>query len=471
MSSLSILVVDDEQVLADELCEYLVSCGHRCEASYHPVDALSRLGRLDPDIVLLDLKLPEIDGLQVLERIRASEVDAEVIVMSGHGDIDSVTRAFQLGAFDFLQKSFRPQDVQLAIERTSKFQQLNRELQTLEERHAAFAAEVEAQVGSAFVGTSEAARRVLELAARAADHADATVLITGESGTGKELIARTIHFQSRRRTAPLVTVNCAAVHHELFESEFFGHVKGAYTGAVARRGGYLRRADGGTLFLDEIGELPSAMQAKLLRVLEYQSFMPVGSDDEERVDVRVIAATNRNLEVASRQGEFRVDLYYRLQAMEIAMPPLRDRATDIPLLVRHFAEELAEQMGRPVPRFDPATLDELERYAFPGNVRELRNAVERAMILGHDRLTVGLPGEATNETDRSARDETLELVPSAERLPTLSLDELERRAVVEALRRSGGVHARAARLLGISRQALLRRMERHGLTDPDPDVY
>jgi DNA-binding NtrC family response regulator len=464
MTQLHIAILDDERTLADELGEYLTSLGHDCTVYYHPRDALSSIPASPPDILLLDLKLPETDGLTVLERIRAVAPQIEVIVMSGHGDVDSVTKAFRLGAFDFLQKSFSPADVQIALERTSTYQTLRRRFDELESRHAALTAGLSDADEVLFVGTSPAARTVLDLAERAAEHADTTVLITGESGTGKELLARRIHLRSARRGEPFVTVNCAAVNRELCESEFFGHVKGAYTGAAGPRAGYFQSANGGTVFLDEIGELPPSMQAKLLRVLEYGAFMPVGSDAERRVDVRVIAASNRDLAGCAERGEFRVDLYYRLQTFEVAVPPLRERREDLPLLVRHFREALVRQMGHPAPVSDDRLLELVAGYSFPGNVRELRNAVERAMITGHPGIDVG-PHPDEPADDRASLSSTASagtpLRPTSADLASLDLASLERDAIREALRRSGGVHATAARLLGISRQSLLRRLEKH----------
>jgi DNA-binding NtrC family response regulator len=455
MTQLRIAILDDERTLADELSEYLTSLGHSCTVFYHPREALLRIPDSPPDILLLDLRLPQMDGLAVLERIREAASQVEVIVMSGHGDVDSVTKAFRLGAFDFLQKSFSPADVQIALERTSTYQALRRRYDDLEHRHAALAAGLSDTDEVRFVGTSAAARAVLDLADRAAAHPDTTVLITGESGTGKELLARRIHLGSTRRSEPLVTVNCAAVNRDLFESEFFGHVKGAYTGAAGTRSGYFQSANGGTIFLDEIGELPASMQAKLLRVLEYGAFMPVGSDAERRVDVRIIVASNQDLAACTERGEFRVDLYYRLQAFEIAVPALRDRPEDLPLLVRHFRESFVRQMGHPAPVRDEQLLELISGYPFPGNVRELRNAVERAMITGHPGIRVQ-PDAAEPAAEPANPVEPTPLEPTS-----LDLASLEREAIREALRRSSGVHAGAARLLGISRQSLLRRLAKH----------
>ncbi len=462
MSGLSILILDDERSLAEELEEYLTNLGHSCTATFHPEDAISRAKEVRFDILLLDLRLPDMDGLEVLKLIKKAQPEIEVIVMSGHGDVDSVTQAFRLGAFDFLQKSFRPGDVRIAIERTATYQNLQRRYRELEARHQRVSRELEEMVGSAFVGESESTRHVLDMVERSAAHASSTVLITGESGTGKELVARMIHFRGPRREEPLVTVNCAAVHRDLFESEFFGHVKGAFTGAVSDRSGHVRRAHRGTLFLDEVGELPLPMQAKLLRVLEQHTLIPVGGDREENVDVRVVAATNKNLPEAVRDRNFRIDLYYRLQTLEIPIPPLRDRPEDIEPLVRHFVHEFAGNMGRTAPQLPPNELEKLCRYSFPGNVRELKNLVERGMILSCGELELSVPEALPGNP--AADDVSIPIDDSrtgAGNLPSLVIADLERRAIEEALRRSAGVHSKAARLLGITRQALARRMAKH----------
>ncbi len=477
MKGLAILVLDDEQTLADELCEYLVNLGHRCTASYRPAEAFAVLRNTDIEILLLDLKLPEMNGIEVLRSVRRDYPDVEVIVMSGHGDIESVTEAFRIGAFDFLHKSFRPADVRIALERTGTYRALQRRYHDLKQRHERMAGELKRTVGAEFIGTSDAARQVLMLVERAAENPDTTVLIEGESGTGKELVAHMIHFQSSRADGPLVPVNCAAVNDELFDSLFFGHVKGAYTGAVANRAGYLQRADGGTLFLDEVAELPISMQAKLLRVLEYGTFLPVGSDKERTVDVRVVAATNRELTSAVEKGEFRMDLYFRLQTVEIIVPPLRDRPEDIEPLVHYFLDEFAEKMGRRRPGVDDKLLRDLQSYSFPGNIRELRNLVERAMIYGFEQGFLKVARGSTPAALSAGADsppgpsqpEPARVGPGtdARSLPTLDLVELEKHAITEALRRSGGNRTRAARVLGISRQGLTRRIEKYDIRDVD----
>lgn len=475
MSGLSILILDDEESLAEELREYLTGLGHFCVATYHPREALSRIEKERFDILLLDLRLPDTDGLEVLQQVRVLQPETEVIVMSGHGDIDSVTRAFRLGAFDFLQKSFTPADVRIAIERTSTYQALQRRYRDLETRHRRVSKEIEELVGSAFVGESVAAGRILEMVDRCAESSSSAVLISGESGTGKELVARMIHYRSPRREGPLVTVNCAAVQNELFESEFFGHVKGAFTGAVSNRTGCVRRAHEGTLFLDEIGELPTAMQAKLLRVLEQGTFLPVGSDSEEKADVRIVAASNRDLRRAITEKSFRSDLYYRLQTLEIFIPPLRERPEDIEPLVRHFLKELSARMGRRCPKLSSEELQTLNAYPFPGNVRELRNLVERAMILSRGDLAFPVPktspppsstGHGIHAAEEQGR-MTADSVSLARSLPTLRLADIERLAIEEALRQAGGVHSRAARLLGVSRQTLSRRMSKYSIVLPE----
>ena len=466
MKGLTILILDDEEELAEELAEYLSSLGHQCTTSYHPTAALQQVQQQPFDVLLLDLKLPDMDGLEVLKQVKKARPEIEVIVMSGHGDIDSVTQAFRLGAVDFLQKSFRPAEIRIAIERTGIYQALQKRYRNLQARHRQVTGELADHLGAAFIGRSYPTERVLEIVSRAAGNAATPVLITGESGTGKELVARMVHYQSPRKEQALVTVNCAAVQRELFESEFFGHMKGAFTGAVAARTGLVARAHGGTLFLDEIGELSPAMQAKLLRVLEQGTYNPVGSDRDEQADVRIIAATNRNLREATGTGEFRRDLYYRLQTIEIDIPPLRERREDIEPLVSYFIEELSRGMGRRPPKLTDKDLRRLHNYSFPGNVRELKNIIERAMIMTPEQLeldiplnpSAGLPDPKSPETHAVA-----EVSRYGSRLPTLLLSELEIEAIEEALRISRGGISRAAEILGISRQALDRRMNKYGI--------
>ncbi len=463
MKGLAILILDDEEELADELSEYLSGLGHTCTTAYHPAVALEEVRERSFDVLLLDLRLPDIDGLEVLKQVKEIQPELEVIVMSGHGDIESVTQAFRLGAFDFLQKSFRPADIRIAIERTGTYQALQKRYRDLAARHRQVTGELAERLGAAFIGRSYATERVLDIVARAASGGTAPILITGESGTGKELVARMVHYQSPRKERPLVTVNCAAVQRDLFESEFFGHVKGAFTGAVAHRTGVVGRAREGTLFLDEIGELPPAMQAKLLRVLEQGTYIPVGSDREEQADVRIIAATNRNLREDSGTGRFRRDLYYRLQTVEIEIPPLRERRDDIEPLVNYFVEELARGMGLRPPTLSGDDLDNLRNYPFPGNVRELKNIIERALILNPKRPELDIPTRTRAEPHRAAGTPV-----HSGRLPTLLLSELETQAIREALRGTHGGISRAAQILGISRQALDRRMTKYKIS-PDRD--
>jgi DNA-binding NtrC family response regulator len=462
MSESSVLILDDETRLAQELSEFLVSI--RCKAwiADRPSAAFRLLDSEKIEIALVDIKLPEYDGLEFIRRLKGQKPDIEVIVMSGHGDMDSVINAFRLGAFDYLRKPFTTLDLQASIVRTQKYLVVKESSR----RYARICADLNLELSASpdFVGESAGMKGVSQAMSMAASNPDAPLVILGESGTGKELVARRIHGMSARASGRFVAVNCSAVPREIFESEFFGHEKGAFTDAHAPRTGLFRTADGGTLFLDEVGEIPLESQPKLLRVIEEKRVRPVGSDRETEVDVRIICATNRDLSEAAKRGTFRLDLYYRLAVMEIHLPPLRERSEDIPLLARHFLEISGMHAVRVSEILRDGFLEILKSYSYPGNVRELKNFMERSAILGRaptreeSRSWFGrthgvehlLSGRDDSASDAGRR--------------SLNLAEQERRLIEIALKESGGVRARAAGLLGLSRQALDRRLERHGIS-------
>jgi two-component system response regulator HydG len=402
------------------------------------------------DVVVTDLRLPGADGVQVLRAARGRDARTAVVLMTAYGTIESAVEAMKLGAFDFVQKPFELESLELRVERAVAHARLVSEVETLrEERARAFASDI--------VGESPAMREAVELAQRVAP-TRSTVLLTGETGTGKELIAGLIHGGSPRASRPFVKVNCAALPETLLESELFGHERGAFTGADRQRAGRFEQADGGTLFLDEIGDMTPATQVKLLRVLQDGEFHRVGGTRPMRCDVRIIAATNHDLEQRVREGTFREDLYFRLHVIRVHLPPLRERGADALALARHFLEQFSADLGRPGARFGEEALERIRAHPWPGNVRELRNAVERAVLLsdGDEILAehVGLAPAAVS----GWRPE----------LPAggLALAEVERAVVMEALRRARFVQKEAAALLRVSRRKLNYMIRRMGITHP-----
>src|SRR5918996_3909567 len=367
----SILIVDDEPGVRSALTGVLQDEGYDVEAAESGEAALERLARQSYDVVVLDIWLPGMDGLATLTRMRERQIETQVVIVSGHGNIESAVRAIKMGAFDFVEKP-------LSLEKTVLVVRNALRQRSLEAENRALRAKVDAQ--HTMVGESYAMVKLREQVAMAAP-TNGRVLIFGENGTGKELVARNIHAMSRRRSGPFVEVNCAAIPEELIESELFGHVRGAFTGAVADRRGKFEAAHGGTIFLDEIGDMSLKTQAKVLRVLQEQTMEAVGGTARIKVDARVLAATNKDLQAEIRGGNFREDLYFRLNVIPIFVPPLRDRAEDIPLLAEHFLAEFAREYGRRLKNFDTAAVALLQRYSWPGNVRELRNVIERLMIM------------------------------------------------------------------------------------------
>jgi DNA-binding NtrC family response regulator len=404
------------------------------------------------DLVVTDVRMPGLDGLELLARVRAISPDTPVVMITAEGTIETAVEAMKQGAFEFLTKPFPGEKLRLTLERAHEFARLQRENRELRR-------EVEGRFSfQNIIGSTTRMKSLfdsMELAAPAAS----TVLIFGETGTGKELVARAIHYNSSRKEGPFVTVNCGAIPETLMEAELFGYRRGAFTGADADRKGKFEAADGGTLFLDEVGEIPLALQPKILRVLQSGEVDRLGSDRPVRVDVRIVAATHRDLETLATDGEFREDLYYRLAVIPLTVPPLRDRRDDIPLLADHFLRRMQDQTGRAGLRIPPEAFALFDRYPWPGNVRELENTIERLVVLSRDdHLDVqSLPekirggGDAGSETG-------IKLPPQGVRL-----DELERDLICQALERSGGNRTKAAGVLGLTRNTLLYRMQKHGL--------
>jgi DNA-binding NtrC family response regulator len=448
-----VLVVEDEQNMQAVMRMILEGAGHEVLAADSGESALSYLKDPKLDVVLSDLKMPGMGGEAFIIRARQQRPDVPVIVVTAHGTIRSAVKSIHDGAADYLTKPFEPEQLEIAVHNALKLRDVL--LENLQLKAAAAQPR-----GRRIIGESEATQELLQEIERVAPY-KTSVLISGESGTGKELVARTIHELSPRRDAPWVAINCSAIPRDLMESELFGYVKGAFTGATQNRAGRLEQAQGGTLFLDEIGDLDPSLQAKLLRVLQEREFSPVGSDQVRAVDVRFLAASNRDLKALAREGKFREDLLYRLDVYSIVVPPLRRRREDIALLAQVFLRELAVETDKGVAAITPAALELLERYSWPGNVRELRNTVERALLsCAGNQIDVGDLPQAV----RSAVGSVNATAGSLERMGERNLDDwladVERRAILEALGECDGVQVRAARRLGISERSLWHRIKK-----------
>jgi two-component system, NtrC family, response regulator AtoC len=452
MSPMRILVVDDEPSLRHTISVILREEGHEVTSATDGADALAKLAAAPADLVLCDVRMPAMDGMTFLERYAAVGGTALVVMMSAYGDADTAIAAMQRGAYDWIQKPFHAEEVVLVVRKAMERERLRADVQRLESELSSLR-----QSADAIVGSSPAMRAALDMARKVAPHS-ATVLVSGESGTGKELVARLIHRESPRAGGPFVAVNCGAIPEALLESELFGHVKGAFTGATRDKAGLFEEAHNGTLFLDEIGELPAALQVKLLRALQEGDIRRVGSTEATVVDVRVIAATNRDLEADVTSGRFRADLFYRINVVAIALPPLRERPEDLPELAQFFLARHAARMGLTAHGISSAAMQAIAEHAWPGNVRELEHAIERALVMtgGGVIEPSDLPALARSTDGRpGATDGTL----SVKRQTT----ELEKALIRRALERTRGNRTRAARLLELSHRALLYKIREYGL--------
>ena len=451
----TVLVVEDEAYVRTSLGELLKSRGFDVILATGAAEAQDHLSRAPVDLVLTDLKMPGVDGHELVRRLHAAFPDLPVLVLTGQGTIASAVDCIKAGATDYILKPADPDALELALIRALERRALQREVSYLRSAGAEGAATPEP------LGESVAWKKTLE-SARSAAPTDATVLLLGESGTGKELVARMIHRLSQRSRGPYIRVNCAAVPLEMWESEFFGHRKGSYTGAIADREGWFRLAHLGTLFMDEIGAMPAPSQAKILRALQDGEFHRLGEEQPTRVNVRVVAATNADLAEEVRAGRFRQDLYYRLNVLRIELPPLRSRSEDIPLLAAAFLKEISARLGRPAPALSARAMGELRAYPWPGNVRELRNALERALILSS--------GEVLDSLDLTSLAGDPIAAPAGPESDTtnlrLALARREKEVILDALKRSSGVRKEAARLLGIDQRNLGYYLHKHGI-DPD----
>ncbi len=458
----AILVVDDEQSMRDFLAIYLRRNGHQVKVAADGSKALELLRETAFDLVVTDLRMPgDLDGIGILKAVKALPLVAgltpEVIVMTAYASADTALSAMKQGAYDYLTKPFKLDEIEVVINRALEKRTLVAENLTLRERVAG-----KARLGQ-MVGKSRAMEQLFELISKI-HSTKSSVLITGESGTGKELVARALHTEGTRGTHPFVAVNCGAIPEQLMESELFGHKRGSFTGAVADKRGLFQEADGGTLFLDEIGELSLGLQVKLLRALQERKVKPVGETEELEVDVRVIAATNRDLEADIASGAFRSDLYYRLNVIEVRIPPLRHRREDIPLLAENFLRRFTREQRR-VATLTPDAMRKLETFDFPGNVRELENVIERAVALtsGPKIDAADLPDPRPTKVSAAV---ATEFPPDGIDLDQL-LGEFERSWVLRALELTGGVRKRAAILLGISFRSLRYRLQKLGIEKRD----
>jgi two-component system response regulator AtoC len=452
-----LLVVDDEQSIR-KLCMTIGnSLGYACAEAESAEVALARVEQEAPDLILTDLKLPTQSGVELLRQAKALFPRTEIAIMTGHGSIESAVDAMKLGAYDYIEKPFRVEKMRLLLQRMAEKVRLVTENQFLRER-----VDTEDNLDG-IVGASANIQDVLRMVSRLKD-TRTPVLISGESGTGKELVARAIHFRGTMAQTAFVAVDCGSLVPTLMESELFGYEKGAFTGAMKSKAGLFQTANGGTIFLDEIGELPLEMQAKLLRVLQEREVRPVGSNAAQSVDVRVIAATNRDLENAYRDGTFRKDLYFRLNVVTVHLPALRERRSDIPMLVHHFLNRYAPGTNLQV---TPAAMKSLLQYEWPGNVRELENCVARAVTLGDRQVidVVDLPPAIRGEGGESAA----KPAPDSSSLSTTALAEMERMTILKVFQQANGDKALAGRMLGISRATLYRKLKRYNISPRPPE--
>jgi len=452
-SQMKVLVIDDETNFTDEIEEFLQNQGYISYTANNVHKGRTILKNQDIDLLILDVRLKGVSGLDILKEVKQTYPKLEVIIVSAHGDMETVITALRNGAIDYLKKPFRHTDIQIAIQRTRRFIDLNRVIKTMEEKNSLISKNLQERIKREFIGESRQIKDVLEMALTASKYKNTSVLITGESGTGKENIARIIHYESDRKDNVFCAVNSSAITDSLLESEFFGHKKGSFTGAINDKKGFFEVSDQGTLFLDEIADMPMNLQAKILRAIEEKTITRVGETDPVSTDFRIIAATNHDIPKLIEDKKFRLDLLHRLNTIHIHIPPLRERVDDIEPLLRYFVSEFARNLNKPIPHIDKEAILNLKNYSFPGNVRELRNMIERAIILCKgDTLTVNdFQTKVLNETE------------APKEMINFNLEENELNLIRLALKEKFYNQNKSAELLGITRDSLIRRMKKFNI--------
>jgi DNA-binding NtrC family response regulator len=446
-----VLIVDDDTSMCELLAEGLTQQGYDARWKASGQEALAEIELRSFDVVLTDINMRDMNGLELCQRATEAHPELPVLVITAFGSMETAVQAIRAGAYDFITKPFDIDVVGIAIERAVKHGVLTREVQRLQR------AVDESRRFDELLGASPAMKEVYDLLERVAE-SESTVLVSGESGTGKELVARALHRRSKRATGPFVAINCAAMPEQLLESELFGHTKGAFTDARTARPGLFVQAKGGTIFLDEIGDMPLGLQPKLLRALQERTVRPVGGDHETPIDVRVVAASNRDLETAIEERKFREDLYYRINVIHVELPPLRARGADVLLLAQHYLEHFAAQSQKDVRSLDPEAAERLSAYAWPGNVRELANCLERAVALtrGESVGSADLPEKIRNYRTSHV------LVAATDPSELVPLEEVEKRYILRVLEAVGGNKTLAAQVLGLDRKTLYRKLDRYG---------
>ncbi len=451
---IKILILDDEKQFTEELSEFFNNSDYEAYEANNVGDGRRIINEKEIDLLILDVRLPGISGLDILKEVKVQHPAMEVIIISAHGDMDTVIKAMRLGAFDYLRKPFRFIDIQIAIERTQKYLQMQRKLKRMEEKNSLISKTLEAKIERQFIGVSPQIISVYEQAKTAAEYPDAHVLITGESGTGKENIARIIHYSSLRNDNVFCAVNSSAITDTLLESEFFGHKKGSFTGAITDKMGFFEVCHLGTLFLDEIADMPFNLQAKILRATEEKVITRVGDTTPIQTDFRIISATNHDIEKWVEEKKFRLDLLHRLNTLHIHIPPLRERPEDIKPLLLHYVNHFATKFNKQAIHISKEVFDTLQEYDFPGNVRELKNMAERAVILCNGSL-LGIHDFPVKSSKSKQTIQTSNKV---------NLKENEIKMILEALHISKYNQTTASELLGISRDALIRKMRKYNIS-------
>ncbi len=461
-----ILVVDDEKSMREFLEIMLRRDGYEVDTAEDGLEALEKIERRFFDAVICDVKMPGADGFAVLRKARETWADTAVIMITAYGSTQAAVEAMKQGALDYITKPFKVDEIRIVIERALERKTLERQNKLLKKQLSGW------DTRSQIIGESKAMLRIFELMKKVAD-TPTNILLTGESGTGKELVAKAVHYESNRREHPFVTIHCGAIPENLIESELFGHIKGSFTGAIQNKMGLLEMADGGTVFLDEVGEIPPAMQVKLLRFIQERTFRRVGCTENISVNVRIICATNKDLEEEIEAGRFREDLYYRLNVIQIQLPPLRQRKEDIPLLAEHFVKKYASALNRRISGIAPEAMERLVQYGYPGNVRELENILERAVALENSSVitAAALPADLVHGARRPWSHANRAVNPF--RLPEEGVhledlvEDIEKRLIRQALERTGGVKKKAAELLHVSFRSFRYRLEKYAMNERD----